>query len=190
MPAWDDPQIFGKKAPVHVEYCSGNGAWIVEKALENPGIHWVAVEKKFDRVRKICSKMHNFSLDNLFIVCGEALTFTENYLKRESVESIFVNFPDPWPKEKHAKNRLLQEPFFQEMARICCKGGEMMIVTDHAKYAQEVLEGIASSSHWKSSLEPPFFSTEWEGYGTSYFDTLWREQGLQIHYMHFINQGS
>ena len=100
MPAWEDPQIFGRQAPVHIEYCSGNGAWIVEKALKHPEIHFVAVEKRFERVRKLWSKMHNLKLSNLFVVCGEALTFTQNYLSSESIEKIFVNFPDPWPKRR------------------------------------------------------------------------------------------
>lgn len=134
--------------------------------------------------------MRNFSLQNLFIVCGEAQTFTRYYLPSQSVQEIFINFPDPWPKLKHAKNRLIQELFISEMARVCADGGGVMIATDHAPYAQQVTQQMNANLHWSSSLPPPFFVTEWEGYGTSYFDSLWRSQGLTIHYMHFVKQGS
>src|SRR5690349_15082055 len=60
FPNWEDPSLFGKPGKVFVEYCTGNGAWIVEKAMQQPEHLWVAVEKRFDRIRKIWSKIHNY----------------------------------------------------------------------------------------------------------------------------------
>jgi tRNA (guanine-N7-)-methyltransferase len=103
FPGWESPEVFGRKAPIEVEYCTGNGAWIIEKALANPDRNWVAVEVQFERVRKIWSKMCNEKITNLFIVCGEALTYTRFYVPSHSFSAAYINFPDPWPKEKHAK---------------------------------------------------------------------------------------
>src|SRR5690348_6324632 len=96
FPAWEE--IFGSSAPLNIEYCSGNGSWIVEKAKRDPCTHWVAVEKRFDRVQKIWSKMKNEQISNLFIVCGEALAFTTYYAHANSFAQLYINFPDPWPK--------------------------------------------------------------------------------------------
>src|SRR5579863_3755958 len=103
FPGWLSAEVFGREAPIEVEYCSGNGAWIVEKALKDPSRNWVAVEMQFERVRKIWSKIHNLNLKNLLVVCGEALTFTRYYVPKGSFAAAYVNFPDPWPKAKHAK---------------------------------------------------------------------------------------
>src|SRR5690348_8203245 len=82
---------------VFIEYCSGNGAWVLQKA-SSKNAFWLAVERKFERASKIWAKMQNQRLDNLIVVCGEALTFAENYLPSNSVDKVFINFPDPWPK--------------------------------------------------------------------------------------------
>lgn len=189
FPGWSSPEVFGREAPVEVEYCAGNGAWIVEKALAHPERNWVAVEIQFERVRKIWSKIYNFNLKNLFIICGEALTFTHFYAPVHSFSAAYVNFPDPWPKAKHAKNRLLKEPFLSEMSRVLMPGGLATIVTDHRGYLQQVADAMLASPMWESRFPPPYYVTDLEGYGTSYFDALWREQKVPIHYLQFFNKG-
>lgn len=188
FPGWESPEVFGRAAPIEIEYCSGNGDWIVEKARAHPARHWVAVEKQFDRVRKIWSKMHNFALTNLFIVCGEALTFTRFYVPDQSFAFIYINFPDPWPKARHAPNRLIQEPFITEMARVSVEDASATIVTDDPTYAFQINKTMLANPFWDPRFSPPHYVTEWEEYGTSYFDTLWREKGLPIHYMQYLKK--
>ena len=119
MPQWSE--IFENEQPIHLEYCSGNGQWIIEQASKHPKINWIGVEKRIERVKKIWAKGQNRGLKNLLTVFGEASTFTKYYLKEHSISQIYVNFPDPWPKKKHEKNRLIQVPFVKEMGRISKK---------------------------------------------------------------------
>jgi tRNA (guanine-N7-)-methyltransferase len=189
FPGWDDPALFHRKgAPIFVEYCSGNGAWIIQKAKENPEQNWIAVEKKFERVRKIWSKCRQLQLNNLLIVCGAAESFTKYYLPEESLDGVYVNFPDPWPKDRHAKHRLFQGPFIQDLSRMAKKGANAFFVTDDAPYCAQMVSVLLESSRWHSSLPDPYFVSEWSGYGTSYFDQLWRQKGRTIHYLHFTKK--
>ncbi|HSX12396.1 MAG TPA: tRNA (guanine(46)-N(7))-methyltransferase TrmB [Rhabdochlamydiaceae bacterium] len=187
FPGWEDPALFGKKGKVILEYCSGNGSWVIQKALKEPHAHWIAIEKKFDRVRKIWSKLQKLSLNNLLVVCGEALTFTRYYLPPNTVDEIYINFPDPWPKLKHAKHRLIQSPFVEELLRILKQGGKAVFVTDHEDYSKQIVREMLLSKQWKSCFAPPYYATSWENYGTSYFDDLWRKKGKTIHYHQFEN---
>lgn len=187
FPEWESSEIFGRSAPIAIEYCSGNGDWIVEKAIAQRDRNWVAVEYQFERVRKIWSKMHNFSLTNLFIVCGEALTFTRYYAPFRSFDAIYINFPDPWPKKKHANKRLLQEPFITELARSSIPGAALTIVTDHPIYTTQINEAILANQLWTPRYSDPHYVTDIGNYGTSYFDALFREKGLTIHYMQYLN---
>lgn len=172
--------IFGNNNPVVIEYCAGNGTWIAEKAKNSP-YNWIAVEWRFDRVQKIWSKMKNYNLSNLMVVCGEAQTFTREYLPKHTVSQAYINFPDPWPKEKHAKNRLFQKPFIDELARTVF--GNVTVVTDDPTFADQIsLEMLKS---WNPSFPDPFYITEWPNYGTSFFDTLWRDKGKTIRYFQF-----
>ncbi len=188
FPGWSSPEVFGREASIEIEYCSGNGAWIAEKALAHPERNWVAVELQFERARKIWSKIQNLKLKNLLVVCGEALTFTKYYVQEAVFTASYVNFPDPWPKERHLKNRLLQEPFFSELSRVSLPSAVLTIATDHAAYAHSTIEGLQASSQWASCHPAPHYITEYPGYGTSYFDELWREKGIDIHYIQYCNR--
>ncbi|MBS0628588.1 MAG: tRNA (guanosine(46)-N7)-methyltransferase TrmB, partial [Verrucomicrobia bacterium] len=152
---------------------------------ENPDTLWIAVEKRFDRVQRIWAKKHNLFLSNLFVVCGEALTFTKYYLQEGKVDQVFVNFPDPWPKLKHAKHRLLQKPFVQEIKRITKDLGEAILVTDDAPYSQQMIREMTQEGLWSSFFPSPYYVSDWPFYGASYFEELWKSQGRDIYYMKF-----
>lgn len=173
--------------PIHIEYCSGNGLWIAQKAQEHREIFWIAVEKKFERVRKIWSKMHNLQISNLLIICGEALEFSSHYLPTDSIQAVYINFPDPWPKDKHAKHRLIQTRFAHEISRCTVQGAEALIVTDHAHYTSQVIDQMQEGTPWNSAYEDPYYVTEYPNYGTSFFESLFQSKGNRIHYMKFIN---
>lgn len=178
-------EIFGNQNPVVIEYCSGNGSWILEKAKTQTDLNWIAVERRFDRTAKIWSKLKNDQMENLFVVCGEAQDFTLHYLKPKSISSAYVNFPDPWPKGKHAKHRLLQTSFFMNLRNVLIDSGNLVIATDHRNYVDQILKEVRKDPLWKSCFPDPFFIKEWPEYGSSYFESLWRSKGLEIHYLQF-----
>ena len=181
----DLESLFGNTNETIVEYCSGNGSWIIDKAKKNPGQNWVAVEKKFERAAKIWSKMKNENIDNLLIVYGDAFDFTDYYLKDSVLSEAYVNFPDPWPKDKHAKHRLLQEKFFTQLRKVLKVGGTITIATDDFPYTEQICLEILQDPNWESTIPSPHYTNEWKDYGTSFFELLWRSKGKQIHYMKF-----
>ncbi len=180
-------EIFGNYHPILVEYCSGNGDWVAHQAEQHPERNWIAVEKRFDRVQKIWAKLKNRSLNNLMIVCGEAQSFTRHYLPSHSLEGAFIHFPDPWPKGRHAKKRLLQNPFINDMARVLKRGKEVVFVTDDFPYLTETISHFRKSSLFTPSLPLPHFIEESARYGTSWFESLWREKGKAIYTTKFRN---
>lgn len=186
---FNHPDYFGNEKEVFIEFCSGNGAWITDKARNNPDVNWMAVEYDFGRARKIWANIERYTLENLLVVTGEALTFSRYYLPSGSISGIYVNFPDPWPKKKHAKNRLFQPPFVEELSRIVKRGGTATLVTDDPDYANQMSSEMRAHSAWRPVFAEPYFVTTWPGgYGASYFDALWRQKGKTIHYFQFENQ--
>lgn len=179
---------FANSNPVILEYCSGNGAWIANKAILNPEINWVAVERKFDRVRKIWSKIKNHQLDNLLVVCGEANDATQRYFPSDSVADIHINFPDPWPKNRHAKNRLIQPEFTSQLHRVLKNDGVLTFVTDDGPYSEWTIDIIQRHGGFVSAYPEPYFITDESSYGTSYFDQLWRSKGKTIRYHRFVKR--
>jgi len=178
FPSWEE--LFGNAHPVALEYCSGNGEWIIERARQSPEQNWVAVEKKFERVRKIHSKRANQGLSNLFIICGDAKVFSRKYLKEGSLSAAFVNFPDPWPKARHAKHRIIQPLFVADVQRGMHPEGSFTLVSDAKAYIDEMKEVMGQSALWQEE-EPPKMET----YGSSYFERLWKEKGRTIYFLRY-----
>lgn len=185
FPGWEHPDLFGNHNPIRVEYCSGNGAWAAAKAAADPGSNWVAVERKFERARKVFSKIKNLKLNNLMVICGEAYKATKFYFPASSVSEVYINFPDPWPKRRHSKHRIICPLFMDELFRILKPGGKMNLVTDDIDFSTKSLKVLKAHSGFNSSYPDPYFVTELPGYGTSFFEELWREQGKTIRYHQF-----
>lgn len=184
FPPWSDVRIFGNDAPVVVEFCAGNGHWIEEKSKSEKTKNWVAIEKRFDRVRKIWSKKKNHALDNLFIVCGEGHTFIRQFVVPSSVAEVYINFPDPWPKQRHAKHRIMKEGFLIEIARILRQGGQVHFVTDDDDYlaiTRDLFKKNGDYCDEKFMINPV-------NYGSSYFDDLWREKGRSIYHVQYTRK--
>jgi len=189
FPGWDHPDFFGNNNPVNIEYCSGNGAWIAERAVRYPHINWIAVERKFDRVRKLWSKVHNLKVSNLLVLCGEAYHATEKFFPTGTIDEVFINFPDPWPKRRHTQNRLIQLPFLNQLGRVLKDNGKVTVVTDDEPHSQWLIGLMKENGNFASTYPDPFYTTDCKTYGTSYFEDLWRSQGKTIYYHEFIRHG-
>lgn len=176
---------FGNDKPLYIEYCSGNGDWIYHKAKENPAYNFLAVEMRIDRARKIWAKCKNGALPNLIVAWAEGLMLTRQYIKASSVKGIYVNFPDPWPKRKHAKNRLLGDAFTKEIARILEPNGSAIIVTDDECYSESIISTFSKATGFQCALPSPFFKDPPDDYGTSYFNELFRNQLKPIRFHRF-----
>ena len=182
---WSEELIFNQTQPVVLEYCSGNGEWICERAEQNPHLNWVAVEQRFDRARKTWARGQKKNLSNLYVICSEAHIATRYYMPKRSLSQIFVNFPDPWPKPRHAKHRLLTKEFFEQVALASKIDAEITLVTDDPPYAHQILEALHASALWSPLLEKPYYATDLPNYGKSFFADLWKQKGKTIHYLPF-----
>jgi tRNA (guanine-N7-)-methyltransferase len=180
FPGWESSELFGNSWPVCVEYCSGNGTWILERAKNDLSVNWVAIEKRVDRAKKIWSKLKNYNLRNMLLGLGEGLSLTKACFPQNCVDQVFINFPDPWPKRRHAKNRIVSPPFVEELFRILKIGGSVTLVTDDENYSNIMIKVMSSHPGFSSMLPSPYFEQAHEDYGTSFFESLFRSQGKII----------
>lgn len=180
--------FFSNDNPIYVEFCSGNGEWIINQAIVQPTINWIAVEMDFQRVRKIWSKRVNQNIGNLFIVCGRAQEFLTYYVTEDLFSEIFIHFPDPWPKKKQAKHRLFQEDFLLSANYSLRRNGKLHLVTDVEIYMEAAIQLIKRFPVWNYGYESPHFIINKEPVGSSWFHRLWMEKGRDIFYMTFINK--
>lgn len=126
--------LFPKSQPLEVELGAGDGSFLAKYAALRPEHNFIGVERLLGRLRKIEKKGLRAELTNLRLVRIEASYFLEFLLPEKSVDSLHVYFPDPWPKRKHHKNRLVNERFTELVKRVLLPNGVIYLRTDDADY--------------------------------------------------------
>jgi tRNA (guanine-N7-)-methyltransferase len=139
----DWPALFGRTAPVQVEIGSGKGRFLNALAEAHPERDLLAVERAAKYHRLECRRAARRGLANIRVVRTTAEDLLLRLLAPASVEAIYVLFPDPWPKKRHHKRRLITVPTVLAMARALTPGGRLLIKTDHAGYAEVIDEVLA-----------------------------------------------
>jgi len=131
-------EIFPEQQPLEVELGAGDGSFLVQWAKRNPAHNFLGVERLLGRIRKIERKASRAGLQNVRLMRIEARYFLEYLLPERSVTRLHVYFPDPWPKRKHWKNRLVNAHFVEVAARVLKRGGEVFFRTDDKDYFEQI----------------------------------------------------
>ena len=136
-------QVFGRLAPLVVEIGSGMGEATAAMAAAHPEIDIVAVEVHRAGVAALLQRLDQAHLTNVRVVEGDAVTLLSDVLALSSLSEVRVFFPDPWPKARHAKRRLLSPTFARLVAGRLVSGGRLHVATDWPAYAEQAVEVMA-----------------------------------------------
>lgn len=134
------PKLFPASQPLHVELGCGDASFLAEYARLNPGVNFIGVERLLGRVRKVERKGHRLGLTNICGVRIESTYFLEFLLPPHAIEALHIYFPDPWPKKKHRRFRLINERFTTLAWQALAPGGIVYLRTDDADYFQQMTE--------------------------------------------------
>jgi len=137
-------EIFGRKAPLVLEIGSGMGETTAAIAAAQPGTDFIAVEVHSPGVGSLLRKIEALELRNLRVVRHDAVEVLSHMIADGALAGIHLFFPDPWPKKRHHKRRLVQAGFAALAARKLAPGGTLHAVTDWADYAQQMLAVLSA----------------------------------------------
>lgn len=150
----DFAQAFGNSQPVELELGCGDGSFLLQWAAKNPERNFLGVERLKGRVIKIDRKGRRLGLTNLRGLRLEATYVLEWMMRAGSLAAIHVYFPDPWPKKRHHKRRLIQTAFTEVAARALAPGGVLYLRTDHGEYYAQMEAVMAATSRFERTQEP------------------------------------
>ena len=136
--------IFGNDHPVHIEIGMGKGQFIMQLAKEHPDINYIGIERYSSVLLRALQKMEIEPLPNIRFLCMDASIITEVFDKEE-VAKIYLNFSDPWPKERHAKRRLTSRQFFERYDKILARNGVVEFKTDNDDLFAFSMEEVAEA---------------------------------------------
>lgn len=123
-------EVFGNQNPIEIEVGMGKGRFIMELARLHPEINYVGIERYPSVLLRGLQKREQMELSNIFFMCVDAKELGEIFAPGE-VERIYLNFSDPWPKDRHAKRRLTSEDFMKVYEQILDKQGVLEFKTDN-----------------------------------------------------------
>jgi tRNA (guanine-N7-)-methyltransferase len=142
----DLPALFGRAAPRMLEIGFGAGEALLEFASAHPEIDCIGVEVHRPGVGRLLLGAEAATLSNLRVICHDAVEVLQHQLPPASIALVHIFFPDPWPKKRHHKRRLIQPAFVELLAQVIAPGGTLRLATDWEPYAQHMREVIDASS--------------------------------------------
>lgn len=140
-------EVFGNNSPIHIEIGMGKGKFITTLALNNPEINYIGIEKYSSVLVRAIDKTKGLEINNLKFICMDAENVLETFNNYE-VSKIFLNFSDPWPKDRHSKRRLTSKQFFERYDKILEPGGCVEFKTDNRDLFDFSVEEIPNAG-WK-----------------------------------------
>lgn len=164
--------------PLEVDLGSGDGTFLVEMARQHPERDFLGIERLSGRIVKTAKKIKRMGLKNARVLQLESAYSVAWLLPKSSISRLHLLCPDPWPKKRHHKNRLVNsDEFLRGLEHILVPGGEFLLKTDHEEYFQNANESLAS--------RPAFQRHDWPDdaffYPQTDFEQHWLSQGLSIH---------
>ncbi|SAI24165.1 tRNA (guanine-N(7)-)-methyltransferase [Bordetella ansorpii] len=149
----DPAAAFGRAAPTILEIGFGMGETTEKIALARPGDNFLGVEVFNAGVGSLLRRIEDSSIGNLRIIQHDAVEVVRDMIAPDSLDGVHVYFPDPWPKKRHHKRRLLQPPFVALLASRIKPGGYLHCATDWEDYAVQMLEVLGAEPLLRNSVE-------------------------------------
>ena len=127
----------------------GDGKLLVSLAKEFPELNFIGLEVYESGIGNILKQISKENLENIKISCADAIIFLTNYVENNSLYGISLFFPDPWPKKKHYKRRIIDESFINLISKKIYKGGFAKVATDWSNYSDYILEIFEKNNNFE-----------------------------------------
>jgi len=134
FPRLDLAEFFGNAHPVILEIGSGKGRFLLETAMQRPDVNLIGIEKSLHYHRVIRDRFLKRDLANIRLINHDGFLVMQRMIADASVAEVHVYFPDPWPRKRERKRRIIRPEVLEEMRRILVPGGLGVFVTDHQEY--------------------------------------------------------
>lgn len=172
---FEDPSL-----PLELEIGVGKGTFLVARATYRPEVNFLGIEYAAPYAKYTADRIRRAGLTNAKILHADAGEFVKKLLPDNSVFRVHLYFPDPWPKRKHNRRRILQPDFLRHVWRVLKPGGQFLIVTDHREYFEHMLSVITDAAGFARMNFPKLLDSDAHIVGTN-FEKKYVEQGRNFY---------
>jgi tRNA (guanine-N7-)-methyltransferase len=178
----DFAELFGNSRPVEIEIGTGKGTFLLARASARPELNFLGIEWAKAYAVYAADRFRRSSLTNVKVLAADAGPFFRHRLADNSIWRVHVYFPDPWPKRRHHRRRLVQPSFVDQVRRVLKIGGQLIVVTDHLDYFNQIRSVLGPAKGFVSIEFPRFTGQEGELVGTN-FERKYIAQGRPFYCM-------
>ena len=173
-------EVFGNDNPIELEIGMGKGNFIIDKAIKNPNINFIGVERYESVLCRALEKLEDKQLPNVKIICIDAIELDEVFDKE--ISTIYLNFSDPWPKKRHAKRRLTSHVFLPVYDLIFKDEKVIVQKTDNVGLFESSIVSLSTYGYTIEDISLDLASTGMENSLTEY-EAKFMSQGIKINYL-------
>jgi tRNA (guanine-N7-)-methyltransferase len=168
--------LFGNEHPLELEIGSGKGTFMTDQAKARPHVNFLGLERARKYWMYAADRLRRNGCLNSRMILGDAAVVLSEILADASLSAIHVYFPDPWPKKRHQKRRLIQRSFLEQVERVLEPSGRLQIVTDYEDYFEQIEHTVRASTLIETDYATPGSAGEGEIVGTN-FERKYRREG-------------
>jgi tRNA (guanine-N7-)-methyltransferase len=182
-PLWQS--IFGNTNPIALEIGCGIGDFIAKTAQDNPQQNFIAIDYYNKGCDSTCRRLDRHGITNVRVLRVEAREFVAAYIPENSLTALYINCPDPWPKKRHRKRRLVNSEFIEFMRCYLRTGADFYFATDFEDYGLDVAEFMSRQQGYKNLLMPDLSRHELADYHSSKYMLKFIAEGKKIHFVNY-----
>jgi tRNA (guanine-N7-)-methyltransferase len=175
----DLARLFGNAHPVILEIGSGKGRFLISSATEQPGVNFIGIEKSLHYHRVIQDRVAKRALRNVRLVNYDAFPILRDMIPDAALSEIHIYFPDPWPRKREQKRRIIRAEVLGEMRRTLVEGGGGIYVTDHREYFEIAAPLIADFFRAETRIPGP------DDPPRTNYEAKYRGEGREIYEVRF-----
>ncbi len=184
----DLSKLFGNNRECALEIGFGDGDFLIETAVRNPEKNFLGIEVKIRRFNKAVKKALAKDVKNIKFLHMDANIAVKQLFFPDSFSVVYINFPDPWPKDRHEKHRIINGGFLKKLSRIMKNGAQLDIASDHPDYVFNTLETFKEIQFFKSEYAEPGYLNYIPDRPETRYEKEFREEGREIYYLMFTNK--
>ncbi len=174
--------LFGNDRPLELEIGSGKGTFLLAESGARPEVNFLGIEYARRYWTFAADRLRRGERANARVVLAEASTFLREFIPDESLSAVHVYFPDPWPKTRHHRRRLLNSAFLKLIASKLEPGGRLSIATDHREYFDKIALAVKGAPLMEVDFRKTSAALETESVGSN-FERKYQREGRVIHRM-------
>ena len=184
MPA-DWRKVFGNDNPLALEIGCGVGDFLAKTAVDHSDRNFIAIDFYNKGCYKTCRRIDKTGLRNVRVLREEACQFVTERLSPGTLQAVYINCPDPWPKKRHRKRRLVNRQFMLFLQDYLVPGGDFFFATDFVDYGLDVAGLMQGIDTFENCLAPDLYRHEMSGYHLSKYMLKFMAEGKKIYFIHY-----